>query len=88
MSPFTTSLPCETSVAPVKVLLVPAMTVVRCLWPVALAGTAAACAAPRPSGLPRDDDWLVVVKSARLPAWWPWYVRFADHTWLDVKRGG
>jgi hypothetical protein len=53
----------------------------------ALGTAAAACAAPRPSGLPRDEDWLVVAKSARLPEWWPWYVRFADHTWIDVKRG-
>lgn len=59
----------------------------RRFWLAALATFAAACSAPRPTGLPRDDEWLVAVKSARLPAWWPWYVRFADHTWIDVKCG-
>lgn len=47
----------------------------------------ASCAAPRPSELPRDEPWLVVVKSARLPAFAGWYGAFAHHTWIDVKRG-
>jgi hypothetical protein len=48
---------------------------------------AAGCASPRPSELPRDEPWLVVVKSARLPSFAGWYGAFAHHTWIDVKRG-
>ena len=59
----------------------------RRLPAVVLACVAAACAAPRPSALPPDEDWLVVAKSARLPGWWPWYARYADHSWIDVKCG-
>lgn len=46
-----------------------------------------ACRAPRPSDLPRDEDWIVAVKSARLASASAWYKRFAHHTWIDVKRG-
>lgn len=53
----------------------------------AMALLAVACASPRPSELPRDEPWLVVVKSARLPSASPWITRFAHHTWIDVKRG-
>ena len=49
--------------------------------------TAASCASPRPSELPLDESWLVVVKSARLPERMHWITRFAHHTWIDVKRG-
>jgi hypothetical protein len=51
------------------------------------AAALASCASPRPSELPHDEPWLVVVKSARLPEQMPWITRFAHHTWLDVKRG-
>jgi hypothetical protein len=53
----------------------------------ALVVAVAACASPRPSEAPRDEPWLVLVKSARLPMAAPWVTRFAHHTWLDVKRG-
>ena len=48
---------------------------------------AAACAV-RPSAV-ADADHLVVVKSVRLPdrEWLPWYTRFAEHCWVDVKLG-
>ncbi|MBL8839898.1 MAG: DUF3750 domain-containing protein [Planctomycetes bacterium] len=45
------------------------------------------CAAPRPSQLPSDEPYLVVVKSARLTERFPWITRFAHHAWIDVKRG-
>lgn len=47
----------------------------------------AACRAARPSDLPRDQDWIVAVKSARLASSSAWFKRFAHHTWVDVKRG-
>ena len=47
----------------------------------------AACHAPRPSQLPRDEPWIVAVKSCRLPTRMQWYTRFAHHTWIDVKAG-
>ena len=40
-----------------------------------------------PSTLPRDEPWIVAVKSCRLPRGMAWYTRFAHHTWVDVKRG-
>lgn len=48
----------------------------------------AACAL-RPSSLPASPD-LVVVKTVRLPDrdWLPWFTRFAEHTWIDLARGG
>ncbi len=44
------------------------------------------CCALRPSRV-ADADHLVLVKSARLPerGWLPWYARFAEHAWIDVK---
>lgn len=32
---------------------------------------------------------MVIVKSARLPDrdWLPWFTRFAEHAWVDVKQG-
>ena len=47
----------------------------------------AACRAARPSDLPRDEDWIVAVKSARLASSSAWFKRFAHHTWIDAKRG-
>lgn len=46
-----------------------------------------ACQVVRPSELPKDVPWLVAVKSAGLPAFMPWYSRFAEHTWIDIKCG-
>lgn len=58
--------------------------------PLALAPIVLACAAchvTRPSELPRDEPYLVAVKSAGIPESMPWYTRFAEHTWVDVKCG-
>lgn len=41
----------------------------------------------RPSELPREEAWLVAVKSARLGEDFPAFSRFAHHYWFDVKRG-
>ncbi len=49
--------------------------------------TLAACAAPPPSAVATAPDWIVLVKSARVPPWSPWITLFAHHTWIDVKRG-
>jgi hypothetical protein len=46
----------------------------------------AGCATTPPSAIPRDD-WIVAVKSARVTSRFPWFTRFAHHTWIDVKRG-
>jgi len=45
------------------------------------------CRSARPSELPKDEPWLVAVKSASLPEGMPWYTRFAEHTWVDFKCG-
>lgn len=45
------------------------------------------CASMQASDLPREEPWLVVVKSARLDGRTAWYKRFAHHTWVDVKLG-
>ena len=39
-----------------------------------------------PSELPADP-YLVAIKGVRIPgrSWLPWYTRFADHLWVDVK---
>ena len=44
---------------------------------------------PAPSALP-DTEHMVVVKTVQLPerSWLPWYTRFADHAWIDVRRSG
>lgn len=47
----------------------------------------AGCAAPRPSELPSEPEWIVVVKSARLTPRFFWLTRFAHHTWIDFKAG-
>ncbi len=39
-----------------------------------------------PSSLPRDEDHLVIVKCARLPDSMHWASRFAEHSWVDIKR--
>ena len=46
-----------------------------------------ACAT-RPSTLP-DDPCRVLVKSVRLPDrdWLPWFTRFAEHAWVEVRLG-
>jgi len=46
-----------------------------------------ACRVARPSELPRDSEWIVAVKSCSIPQSMPWYSRFAEHTWIDMKRG-
>lgn len=46
-----------------------------------------ACRVARPSEVPFDEPSLVVVKSCGIPQWMPWYSRFAEHTWIDVKEG-
>ncbi len=43
------------------------------------------CAAP-PSTLPHDAEYLVVVKCARLSSNLNWFARFAEHSWVDIKR--
>ncbi len=32
-----------------------------------------------------EDDWLVLVKSCRLPEDFAWYANFAHHQWIDVR---
>lgn len=46
-----------------------------------------ACRVARPSELPVDQDWIVAVKSCGIPQSMPWYSRFAEHTWIDMKLG-
>ena len=43
------------------------------------------CAAP-PSTLPHDAEYLVVVKCARVSGDLNWFARFAEHSWVDIKR--
>lgn len=47
----------------------------------------AACRVDRPSQLPRDEAWIVAVKSCRLPDYEADITHFAHHTWIDVKAG-
>ncbi|MBK8101527.1 MAG: DUF3750 domain-containing protein [Planctomycetes bacterium] len=53
------------------------------VWLTVLAGCAV-----RPSTV-AEQEHLVVVKSVRLPDrdWLPWFTRFAEHAWVDVKSG-
>jgi len=53
----------------------------------ALALALAACASRSPSALAGrlPDGPVVLVKECRIPAWEPWYARFAVHTWIDVR---
>lgn len=57
----------------------------RTCWPVLLATVA--CAGPRPSEFLDvvDDGPAVLVKTVRIPDSEPWYTRFADHTFFDVR---
>jgi hypothetical protein len=36
------------------------------------------------------SEHMVVVKTVQLPkrTWLPWYARFADHAWVDLRSGG
>lgn len=47
----------------------------------------AGCSAPRSSELPSEPEWILALKSARLPDSRPWIARAAHHLWFDVKRG-
>jgi hypothetical protein len=42
------------------------------------------CASTRADAA-REDDWLVLVRSCRLPEEFDWYARFAHHHWIDVR---
>lgn len=46
-----------------------------------------ACVGPSPTRLAESEDYLVAVKTLRLPESMAWYTRFAEHTWIDVKNG-
>lgn len=48
----------------------------------------AGCGNFDPAELPRGEEWIVAVKSARLPPSTPTLVGLAHHSWFDVKRGG
>ena len=65
--------------------LPPSLPVV--LLPLALLLACAGCRSPQPSTVATEPDWIVLVKSARVPPWSPWFTQFAHHAWLDVKRG-
>ncbi len=52
-----------------------------------LLGSLPGCRVARPSDLDRESDWIVAVKTCRLPRSMPWYTQRAEHTWIDVKRG-
>ncbi|MEO1699247.1 MAG: DUF3750 domain-containing protein [Planctomycetota bacterium] len=64
-------------------LLVRAFAVCAALW-------SAACATPSraPSSLlvRAGDGPFVAVKECSIPAWEPWYARFAVHSWIDYRR--
>jgi len=45
------------------------------------------CRVMRPSDLPRDEPWIIAVKSCRCPYGEPAITHFAHHSWFDVKRG-
>lgn len=47
----------------------------------------AGCSGPSPRDLPRDEPYLLVIKSARLPSYTGALVSRAHHTWFDLKRG-
>ena len=47
----------------------------------------AACTGPIPADIPTDHEYLVVVKTIRLPDYMDWYTRFAEHSWIDLKNG-
>ena len=57
------------------------------LFAALLLSTLAACTGPVPADIPTDQEWLVVVKTIRLPDYMDWYTRFAEHSWIDLKDG-
>jgi len=60
----------------------------RCASALAILLVAASCQAARPSRcIPFDEDWIVAVKSARIPDFHPRISRRAQHSWLDLKMG-
>ena len=65
----------------------PTATLAATLLPLALLLASTGCRTPQPSAVATAPDWIVLVKSARVPPWSPWITQFAHHTWLDVKRG-
>lgn len=48
-------------------------------------GVLAACAGPRPSTFASDSGALLVVQTLRIPESEPWFARFAEHTWIDLR---
>lgn len=49
---------------------------------------AVAACATRPGALAPSPGARVLVKTAHLPSGEPWYARWADHTWFDVRSDG
>lgn len=47
----------------------------------------AGCRAIRPHEIPEDEEFIVAVKSVRIPDNEPWISRFAKHVFVDVKKG-
>ncbi len=41
----------------------------------------------RASALPMHERDIVVVKSCNIPHWFPGYLHFAHHSWIDIKQG-
>jgi len=62
-----------------KKLVARSLLVIAALW-------TSACAT-YPSEVDVDSEFVVVCKSARLPAWMPWYSQFAEHGWFDLYDG-
>ena len=48
-------------------------------------GVLAACAGPRPSSFDGETGALLVVQTLRIPDSEPWFARFAEHTWIDLR---
>jgi len=38
--------------------------------------------------MPDAEPYIVALKSVKIPSSYPWYTRFAHHSWFDLKRGG
>jgi hypothetical protein len=47
-----------------------------------------ACRATLPSQLPRENGWIVAVKSCRLSFDGAWYKGLAHHAWIDIHKAG
>jgi hypothetical protein len=56
----------------------------RFLHAVVTVCAAAACTSA-PSLDEREEDWIVLVKSCRIPEEFDWYARFAHHQWIDAR---